>query len=371
MTNRQDRIHQFAIPTPYPVGPINVYLIEGDPLTLIDAGPRTESAYQALVKGLADLGYRPSDIEQIVVTHSHADHIGQLSKLVESSDAQVLSHHAEYYWLVDFEGEWKRQAAFYGAFLRQAGLPAEQLAMMAQAVSMGAYLGASIPETRLHLLEDGDRIEAGNAEWHVFHMPGHASGHVVLYQPEAGIIIAGDLLLAHISSNPVLEAPARGQSERPHSLVQYLNSLQRLAQLEASRTLPGHGPTIENHRELVTERLAFHQRRLERVIEVLANGRQDAERASTGSGQPDEGRTPYQVCQALFPDLPPQDIFLGISEVMGHLDILEGEGRVVAETRNGQLRYRIAQALPGPTAGPLDQAHAGQHDQNPDRLTQG
>lgn len=346
MASLLDRIHTFAIPTPFPVGPVNVHLIEGDPLTLVDTGPRVGSVLEALLAKLSDLGYAPGDIEQIVVTHSHADHIGQAPALVESSNAPVLGHYLELYWLTDFEAEWERQIAFYGSFLRQAGLSDEGLAALARASSMATQLGASIPEDRLRLLHHGDTVEAGGVEWSVLHMPGHGSGHIVLHQPEAGIIIAGDLLLADVSSNPVLEAPPRGGTDRPRSLVQYLNSLQRLAELDASHTLTGHGPPIEDHRGLVAERLAMHQRRLDRIVGFLADSRPGPDEPSPSRadrGAP--GRTPYEVCQALFPDLTARDVFLGISEVVGHLDVLEDEGRVVVETHGDCLYYRSSQEI--------------------------
>lgn len=323
----RDRIHTFAIPTPFPIGPVNVYLIEGEPLTLVDTGPRIRAAREALLTHLAGLGCGVGDIRQIIVTHSHLDHFGQLQWLVEEADAGVLSHHRNLHWLTDFEVEWVRRLTFYGTYLYQAGLPDDQVAAVRELMSPGIRLGASIPVERLRLLRDGDRIRAGGAEWSVFHMPGHASGHLVLHQPEAGLILAGDLLLAEISSNPVLESPARDESERPRSLVEYLDSLRRLAELDASKTLGGHGPSIADHRGLVAERLAMHGRRLQRIADFLANG----------------WKTPYQVCQALFPNLAKHDIFLGMSEVIGHLDVLEDEGRAIAEKRGGLLHYRAGE----------------------------
>lgn len=325
MTGLRDRIHTFAVPTPFPVGPINVYLIEGDPLTLVDSGPRTEIARDTFLSGLSELGYELNDIEQIVVTHGHLDHIGQLQRLVRASDAQVLSHYRNLYWLVDFEVEWVRRLTFYGSYLCRAGLPEEQVTAVRELMSPGIRLGASISEGRLRSLHDGDEVRVGGVDWSVLHMPGHASGHIVLYQPEAGIILAGDLLLAEISSNPVLESPARGETDRPRSLVDYLDSLQRLAELDASYTLAGHGPPIHDHRELVAERLTMHRRRLDRIADFLADGR----------------RTPYEVCQALFPDLAQHDVFLGMSEVIGHLDVLVDEGYVV-EQRDHVLYYKTA-----------------------------
>ncbi|MCB0201931.1 MAG: MBL fold metallo-hydrolase, partial [Anaerolineae bacterium] len=65
------RLHRITVPTPFAVGPVHAYLAEGDPLTLVDTGPDTEDALAALQGGLAGLGYDVSDVQRIVITHSH------------------------------------------------------------------------------------------------------------------------------------------------------------------------------------------------------------------------------------------------------------------------------------------------------------
>src|SRR5215212_912657 len=85
-----------AIPTPFYVGDVNVYLIKEDPLTLIDVGPKTRDASDALRSKLGEHGVRVSDIRRIVLTHAHEDHCG-LAKEVrdEAKDAEVFVHEWE------------------------------------------------------------------------------------------------------------------------------------------------------------------------------------------------------------------------------------------------------------------------------------
>ncbi len=66
------------VPTPFAVGDVIVYLVKGDALTLIDCGPKTKEAAAALKEQLAAVHIEMSDIEQIVLTHHHADHAGLL-----------------------------------------------------------------------------------------------------------------------------------------------------------------------------------------------------------------------------------------------------------------------------------------------------
>src|SRR5215216_7178061 len=119
------KIHKISVPTPFYVGPVNVYLIEEDPLTLIDAGPRDDSSIAALRSGLACIGYRFSDIKRIIISHAHADHYGLARVVVEESGATVHIH------------EWDAEAVSantdytaYRKLLMAAGVPVEAVDRM-------------------------------------------------------------------------------------------------------------------------------------------------------------------------------------------------------------------------------------------------
>ena len=326
MTELAQRIHTLRLPTPFPVGPVNVYLVEGEPLTLVDVGPRMRRAWAALEEQLARYGYTPADVQQVVITHTHSDHLGNLARLVEISGARVFTHRRNRDWITDFPTEWVRRIAYYVECMQQGGAPREQVALVREMLAPGIRLGAPVPEECLHLVDEGDTITMGGVEWHVYHTPGHASGHIVLYQPQAELLLAGDHMLAKISSNPVLESPLRGEPQRPRSLLDYFRSLRKVADLDVRQVLTGHGPPIENHRALVEQRLTMHQERLQRILSFLAEG----------------AHTPYQICQALFPNPAAHDVFLTMSEVIAHLDVLEVEGQVVRWEREGWVWYEVA-----------------------------
>lgn len=78
------------VPTPFAVGDVIVYLVKGDALTLIDAGLNTKEAARALQERLAAVNVKMSDIEQVVLTHHHADHAGLLD--VFSDEIEVIGH---------------------------------------------------------------------------------------------------------------------------------------------------------------------------------------------------------------------------------------------------------------------------------------
>src|SRR5919199_960146 len=87
------KIIPISLPTPFYIGPVNVYLIAEDPVTLIDTGPKTKAALEALREGLRRARFRVADIRRIVLTHAHEDHCGLAKSLRdEAKDAEVLVH---------------------------------------------------------------------------------------------------------------------------------------------------------------------------------------------------------------------------------------------------------------------------------------
>lgn len=161
-------------------------------------------------------------------------------------------------------------------------------------------------------LEDGAELAIAGVVWQVLYCPGHANNLICLYQPDARVLIGNDHLLAHISSNAIVSAPPPGEEVRRRPLIDYWQSLYKVAALDIAVVLTGHGETVVDVRGLIDQRFAFHQRRLARLLELIAAGNQ----------------TVWQLTQALLPRLGAGDLFLAVSEVIGHLDVLESQGKV-------------------------------------------
>jgi glyoxylase-like metal-dependent hydrolase (beta-lactamase superfamily II) len=324
-----EHLHAIELPTPFAVGPVTVYLADapGEPLTLIDTGPQTAKSRAALEAGLDHLGYTLADLDRIVVSHAHVDHFGLAADLVDASAAQVWSHPWNLTALSDFQTDRDRRILFYGQLLRQAAVPAEILGAIGQATRGVNRFGR--PVTVNGTLDEGDPILLAGHNWQVLHTPGHAAGLICLYEPESGTLLSSDHLLAYISSNPVVEPPPPGHDERLRSLARYKVSLQRVAALGVKQALPSHGPVIHDVVGLVRERLEFHEQRVARVMAALQNG----------------AHTTWEVVEALFPNRTPLDTFLAVSEVIGHLDLLEMEGRILGESENGVIRWRLNEAV--------------------------
>ncbi len=312
-----------TIPTPFPVGPINCYLAAGAELTLIDTGPKDAATLPALRDGLAALGLAFKDIRRVIVTHAHVDHFGLAAQIVAESGAAVLSHARNRWWLTDFEREWLRRYDFYHTTFTSSGAPREHADGVIHGMRRMMQYAASVPAEHFVALNDGDTLALGGDAWRVVFAPGHASGLICLHDPKSRTLISSDHLLRDITSNPVLEPPIRGETERPRALVEYLASMEKTARLDVRLALPAHGEPIYDVRALVDARQAFHRSRLDHIEQQLNCC----------------ATTAYELCRILFPDLKSFDIFLGLSEVIAHLDVLEREGRVRREPDGDLVRY--------------------------------
>lgn len=311
-------IHKIPVPTPYPVGPVNSYLIKNRPYTLVDPGPETAEAKKSLVDGLASLSVTLTDIARVVITHSHSDHCGLMRWLSEQAGAIVYVHKLEVRKLT-FDYDYYRERL---PFLREAGLPLEVLKEILE--DFDPVVKPVLPQSKVEELQGGEVLDFVEGSLRVLHLPGHCGGHICLYDPEGRNFLAGDFILKHMTPNPIMEADPVDFSKRLPTLTQYLEGLGVLEKLDIGVILTGHGKNIDDSREAVAKAQKHHARRLEAVSSIMEDNHLNA----------------YQVMQVLYPRIRGFQIYLGISEVFAHLDYLLARGRVDREDRGGISFYR-------------------------------
>ena len=316
-------IHPIVVPTPFLVGPVNVHLLDGPEPALIDAGPDTAEAMAALRDGLAALGHSLSDIRHLVITHAHPDHFGLAARVVTESGARVYSHRYNVNRLAAGGTDAEQRDGTLIQLLHESSVPASVIAGMYK--DFDASASYTQPLAVDVVLDEGDALRLGQHDWKALHTPGHARGHVCLFDPNTRRLLSGDHLLRDISSNPIVEPPLPGETERPHTLSQYLRSLRRVADMDIAIALPGHGRAITEVRPLIAQRVEFHRQRANAIAAILTQ----------------RPRTVYEIVQALFPPMRGMGAFLAVSEVIGHLDVLEEEGRVVSQQVDGLRVYSL------------------------------
>jgi glyoxylase-like metal-dependent hydrolase (beta-lactamase superfamily II) len=319
-------IHRIAVPTPFLVGRVNCYLIEDQPLTLIDTGPNSGKSLDVLAQGLAEHGHRIEDLELIVITHQHMDHLGLLEIVTRRSGAEV----AALGLLAPYIESFRRSAAaddeFAQGVMHRHGVPAELVTALGLVGEAYRAFGSSGHVTRG--LRDGDTLELRDRTLRAFHRPGHSPSDTILLDEQRRMLIAGDHLLANISSNPIVSKPlpragdaeaALDAAERPPALLNYIESMRATREMEAELVLTGHGEPITDHVVLIDQRLRMHQRRAEKMLRMLA-------------GRP---LSAYELALQMWGNVAVTQAFLTISEVLGHMDMLIGDG-LVAELDDGE-----------------------------------
>ena len=325
-----DDVHRIPLPTPFQIGDVNVWLLRGRPLTLVDAGPLMEETEAELERGLAAHGVAVEDLELIVLTHQHDDHVGLAGELRRRSGAELAGTARLAAFLADAGASMDADDAYALALMRRHGVTERTLQTLDGISRAFRRYVASAPVGRI--LEDGGELVAGGRSWRVHERPGHSPTDTVLAGD--GLLIGGDHLLERISSNPIAHAPVgaadpvalAASPERPRTLLTYLESLRATAAADGGElVLPGHGEPFRGAAELVAKREEMHERRAEKILASLTHPRSAA-----------------AIGRDLWRHVPVTQAFLVLSEVLGHLDLLEARGAVAVREHDGGALYERA-----------------------------
>ncbi len=316
-------IHRLAIPTPFAVGRVNVYLVEDEPLTLIDTGPNSGSSLDELERGMAGLGHSIRDLELVILTHQHIDHLGLVDIIRRRSGAEVAASEVAKPFVERYGEESEADDAYAVELMQRHGVPAET-ARALRSVSQ-AFRGWGAHTTVDRVLGDGERIELRDRTLAVAYRPGHSPSDTIFHDPARRLLVGGDHLLQDISSNPLITRPREGE-QRTQALVLYLDSLRRTRAMDLDLVLPGHGDPVVDHRGLIDARLALHERRAAKLERLIG----------------ERPRTAHELAHSLWGEVALTQAFLTLSEVLGHTDLLVNAGRVREEKSDGVVRFAAA-----------------------------
>lgn len=322
-------INRIEIPIPFPIRSVNVYFIEDSIPTLIDGGFHSKEGLTLVENALREKGVRLSEIKRVLLTHGHLDHVGLAGRIQESGDAEIFIHPRDTdkcIWNIETYAD-KKKAPFL-RFFREGGLPENIVESISK--QMDARFQSFFPgDFAVKDLEIGKTITFDSFVLEVIHCPGHTRGSVCFYDRENKRFFSGDHLLEKITSNPVVELETRENGNGYKSLSHYLKSLEVTAHLDITRILPGHGSPFRGHRKRIEEIKKHHRSRRDEIFRVLES-----------SATARDGINLFQITMAVFPKLKAWDIFLGMSEILGHLEMLEEEELIRSRMAGDQRMYQ-------------------------------
>jgi glyoxylase-like metal-dependent hydrolase (beta-lactamase superfamily II) len=314
-----DRIYKIELPIPFPLKTMNVYFIDDSPRTLVDAGIKTEASFETLKKGLETIGYGLNSIERILITHGHIDHYGQAKRLSSLSGAPIYIHSKVYGRIRSFI----HSLGFVKLILLRNGAPENMVNEAIRYMESAQIMGDSLDEA--FFMDDGDSILFKSMEWKTILCPGHSPGLLCFHWPEKKILFTGDHLLKEITPNPILNVNESKPPFRYPSLREYLTSLEKIEKSDISLLLPAHGEEIDDVEGLIQKIFTHHKERMDRVLFSISHGE----------------KTAFEIAMDLFPGVPPFEVFLGISEAVGHLDILKEKGIVKLREKEERDYYSL------------------------------
>jgi len=291
---------------------VNLYAVGSGPVTLIDTGLKAPGSLEYVQSEIIKAGLHIDDVERIIITHGHMDHFGLAAGIRE-----VVKHpiecliHDEDRWQISSENflkeMWSEEA---NTLMAMAGMPPQEMEKVRKRFSGFKELGD--PLDNVSILENGDEVVGDGYHLKVIHTPGHTPGSCCFYESRQRILFSGDSIIKHITPNPLVAITRnRLQDTGYKSLKAYSRSLDKLAGLDIKYVFPGHGEYIEDLRSVILSYKEHHRDRMELIWNALNK----------------QAGPLYDIIEDVFLQVPEGDVFLAISEILVHLEILIDEGR--------------------------------------------
>jgi len=320
---RDGRVHRIEAPVDWPPRHVAAYAVEpADPtagLTLVDAVMPDADSERALHETVADAGYALDDVANLVLTHPHVDHVGQVETVVEAADPHVYAP----------AGVRDRFARDPDALSDAVHTTATEAGLDESGVDHAVEMAVGSLRRNRDLLPvehvdtwlgHGDRFDVAGTTLEAVHTPGHQADHCCLLAPGDALLLAGDMaiepfrpVLLHAGLDHGIEAAVDG----------FETALDRLEELDVDRVYPGHGPVHESFADVVARDRASLDRMLDRTVESVDDGATTAVAVA-------ERRARERGIEYI------------IAEVVGALRHLDAVGRLDSHLVDGVREYDVA-----------------------------
>lgn len=315
----RDNIFKVRLPLPFKLDHVNCYAVKGrDGWTIVDAGLNYDPARKAWLKFMDRYGFSAGEITGIYITHYHPDHYGAAGWLQQLSGAPVYMSSADAALADKIWKQGRRNMELLSRMYLENGVPPALVSKMMGNINDTRSMVAPNPD--LTPLSGVKEVRLGDRYYRVVSTPGHTDGHICFYDEENGILLSGDHLLPHITSNISL-----WPQSHPNPLDNFLTSLAENNRLKVSLALPAHGRCFTNVDQRLAELADHHRQRLNLMKRIASRG-----------------ASAYQVCREVFGDeLPVQEIRFALTETLAHLVYLEKRGELRVSREDTVYRYSI------------------------------
>ena len=312
----------FRIEIPLPNNPLkylNSYVIKDSPRNMIiDTGLNRKECLEAMQAGLREIDV---DLEKtdFFITHLHADHFGLVAELVREG-GKIFFNRPDTE-LIEAKGSWETMLNYGGLN----GFPKEELETTLRSHPGYKFGSEWIPE--LSILNDDDTIAIGDYEFKCVETPGHTRGHTCLYEPAKKVLLSGDHILIDITPN------IQCWSDHENPLGNYLDSLDKVYDLEVDLVLPGHRRLFKDHRERIRELKEHHKRRADEVLTILDSGPRHAFQVAS--------EMTWDITYKSWEEFPLTQKWFATGEAIAHLRYVEDMGHVSRTMEGGTTLFLL------------------------------
>ncbi|WLR57139.1 MBL fold metallo-hydrolase [Mesobacillus subterraneus] len=303
--------------SPFSEGIVVVYAVLGETATLVDTGNPGEESFYQLKSLLKVHNLKFTDFDHMIVTHMHTDHCGGVSLIQQEAGLPVHVHELARPVVTGGEKEFNRINQFFNDFIRQCGAD--------PSIHQHARIYKEEIWRDVHYLKEGDDVYIGGRPHSVLHVPVHSQTDILLVDEQQGITFVGDHIIPELAVNSFIEPPVQGKKHRPTPLIQYRESLIRSRGRELGTCYSGHGKPFTQHIELIDKRLVQQDARCQQIHQILK----------------ESDKNVYEICLEVYPHLKGGIVFLGLSQIQGHLDLMIDREEVKKELRESVLYYKL------------------------------
>jgi glyoxylase-like metal-dependent hydrolase (beta-lactamase superfamily II) len=308
-------------------GSVNLYLLRNQSgLAIIDTGWDLPTAVESLQDQLRGMGWKYSDINTVLITHCHSDHLGMVNRLKRENQAAVYLQRHEmelinmrYTTRNDY---WQKT----DEYLYRHGLPPAEM----------PALGYPLPQITELVppdvwLDGGETIRVGDFVLQVINTPGHSPGHVAYYEPRLKLLFSGDTVLPTIATNAATHIQIM-----TNPLQQYLDSLQTLLEMDIAMVLPGHQYPFSDYRGRIAELIERHYQRSESVQAIFRQNR------GPSNAYDIAGRITWsqKVAMVNWSQLSTWDKRLAMQQSVAHLEFLVFAHKLSRISQNDKIYYQ-------------------------------